>query len=101
MRLITGHAALVWNIDEVFVRISGKQMYLWRFVNNDGELLDVLLQSKMQQKCRDEVPTSYIQVTRLRSRKDCERRMASNRVSCSRDRLSGQACHRQLAEQPN
>lgn len=35
-----------WHIDEVFVRITGKQMYLWRAVDAEGAVLDVLLQSK-------------------------------------------------------
>jgi putative transposase len=33
-------------IDEVFVRISGKQHYLWRAVDQDGEVVDVYLQAK-------------------------------------------------------
>ena len=33
-------------IDEVFVRINGKQHYLWRAVDRDGEVVDVYLQSK-------------------------------------------------------
>ena len=33
-----------WHIDEVFVRIGGKQMYLWRAVDGEGEVLDVVLQ---------------------------------------------------------
>ena len=33
-------------IDEVFVRINGKQHYLWRAVDQDGEVVDVFLQSK-------------------------------------------------------
>ena len=33
-------------IDEVFVKISGKQHYLWRAVDQDGEVVDVYLQSK-------------------------------------------------------
>ena len=32
-------------IDEVFVKIDGKQHYLWRAVDQDGEVVDVLLQS--------------------------------------------------------
>jgi putative transposase len=31
-------------IDEVFVRINGKQHYLWRAVDQDGEVVDVYLQ---------------------------------------------------------
>ena len=33
-------------IDEVFVRIQGKQHYLWRAVDQDGEVVDVFLQAK-------------------------------------------------------
>ncbi len=35
-----------WHIDEVFVRIGGRQMYLWRAVDAEGEVRDVLLQAK-------------------------------------------------------
>src|SRR5210317_54988 len=31
-------------IDEVFVKIRGKQHYLWRAVDQDGEVVDVFLQ---------------------------------------------------------
>lgn len=33
-------------IDEVFVKINGKQHYLWRAVDQDGEVVDVYLQDK-------------------------------------------------------
>ena len=33
-------------LDEVFVKIQGKQHYLWRAVDQDGEVVDVFLQSR-------------------------------------------------------
>jgi putative transposase len=33
-------------IDEVFVKINGRQHYLWRAVDQDGDVVDVYLQSK-------------------------------------------------------
>ena len=33
-------------IDEVFVKINGQQHYLWRAVDQDGEVVDVYLQKK-------------------------------------------------------
>jgi hypothetical protein len=33
-------------IDEVFIKIDGKQHYLWRAVDQDGEVVDVFLQKK-------------------------------------------------------
>jgi putative transposase len=33
-------------LDEVFVKIGGKQHYLWRAVDQDGEVVDVYLQTR-------------------------------------------------------
>ena len=33
-------------IDEVFVKLNGKQHYLWRAVDQDGEVVDVFLQAR-------------------------------------------------------
>lgn len=33
-------------IDEVFVKIDGRQQYLWRAVDQDGEVVDVFLQAR-------------------------------------------------------
>jgi putative transposase len=35
-----------WHLDEVFVSINGKRMYLWRAVDAEGEVLDILVQSR-------------------------------------------------------
>ena len=37
-------------IDEVFVKINGKQQYLWRAVDQDGEVVDVFLQTRRDAK---------------------------------------------------
>ena len=37
-------------IDEVFVKIRGKQQYLWRAVDQDGEVVDVFLQARRDGK---------------------------------------------------
>ena len=39
-----------WHLDEVFVSINGKRMYLWRAVDDEGEVLDVLVQSSRNKK---------------------------------------------------
>ena len=35
-----------WHLDEVFVRIQGELHYLWRAVDQDGIVLDVLVQTR-------------------------------------------------------
>ena len=32
-----------WHLDEVFLRIGGKQRYLWRAVDQHGTVLDILV----------------------------------------------------------
>jgi putative transposase len=39
-----------WHLDEMCVRVGGKQMHLWRAVDAEGEVLDVLLQPKRDTK---------------------------------------------------
>ena len=39
-------ADCVWHLDEMIVRISGKRMYMWRAVDREGEVLDVLVQKR-------------------------------------------------------
>ena len=39
-----------WFLDEVFVRIQGKLHYLWRAVDQDGHVLDILVQSRRSAK---------------------------------------------------
>jgi len=35
-----------WFLDEVFLKINGKTSYLWRAVDQDGTVLDILVQSR-------------------------------------------------------
>ena len=35
-----------WLLDEMVVRIAGKRMYLWRAVDHEGEVLDLLVQRR-------------------------------------------------------
>src|SRR5215210_7620429 len=39
-----------WHLDEMVVRIAGRRMYLWRAVDQEGEILDVLVQSRRDKR---------------------------------------------------
>jgi len=39
-----------WHLDEVFIRIDGRLVYLWRAVDAEGEVLDVVVQSKRDER---------------------------------------------------
>ena len=35
-----------WHLDKVFIRISGEQKYLWRAADQDGNVLEILVQNR-------------------------------------------------------
>src|SRR6476620_4183331 len=39
-----------WHLDEVFVSINGRQLYVWRAVDSEGEALDILVQPRRDRK---------------------------------------------------
>ena len=39
-----------WHLDEMVVRIAGRRMYLWRAVDHEGEILDVLVQRRRDKR---------------------------------------------------
>lgn len=50
LRLQRGRPSDTWHLDEMFVRIRGRQMYLWRAVDAEGEILEVLVQSRRNKR---------------------------------------------------
>ena len=36
----------VWYLDEVYTKINGKMVYLWRAVDDEGNVLDIVVQSR-------------------------------------------------------
>jgi len=39
-----------WHLDEVFLTINGKRYYLWRAVDQHGNVLDILVPSRRNKK---------------------------------------------------
>ncbi len=39
-----------WHLDEVFVKIGDQQLYLWRAVDSEGEVLDILVQKRRNKR---------------------------------------------------
>ncbi len=41
-----GKLYATWHLDEFYLKIAGRMVYLWRAVDAEGEVLDVLVQSR-------------------------------------------------------
>jgi putative transposase len=46
LRRLRGRLGDTWFLDEVFVTIQGQRHYLWRAVDQDGEVIDILVQQR-------------------------------------------------------
>jgi putative transposase len=46
LRKKAGRLGDFWFLDEMFVKIQGKQQPLWRAVDQDGDTIDILVQSR-------------------------------------------------------
>ena len=40
----------VWHLDEVYTKVAGKMVYLWRAVDDEGTVLDIVIQSRRNTK---------------------------------------------------
>jgi putative transposase len=49
LRRRQGRLGDTWHLDELFVTIQGQRQYLWRAVDQDGDVIDILVQP-----CRDQ-----------------------------------------------
>ncbi len=56
-------------IDEVFVKIDGEQRYLWRAVDQDGEIVDVFLQRRRDGKAAKRFFKRLLKAHRMEPRK--------------------------------
>ena len=48
-----GRLGDTWHIDEVFVTIQGQRQNLWRAVDQDGDVMDILVQRRRNQQAAE------------------------------------------------
>ena len=53
LRRRRGRMGDTWHLDELFVNIQGRQQYLWRAVDEDGDVIDILVQSRRNQRAAE------------------------------------------------
>ena len=64
-----------WYLDELFVKIHGRQQYLWRAVDEDSDVLDILVQTR----CNRRAATRFFR--KLLKRQGCEpRRLVTDKL---------------------
>jgi putative transposase len=102
-----GRLGDTWYLDELFVLIRGRQQYLWRAVDHDGDVLDILVQPRRDRdaaerffrkllKGQGQAPRRLITV-KLRSYTAAHRRVLPSVVHSTRQYENNRA---ELSHQP-
>ena len=50
LRRRRGRLGDTWYLDELFVNVQGERQYLWRAVDQDGDVIDILVQSRRDRR---------------------------------------------------
>jgi putative transposase len=53
LRRRQGRLGDTWHLDELFVTIQGQRQYLWRAVDQDGDVIDILVQPRRDQRAAE------------------------------------------------
>jgi putative transposase len=53
LRRRQGRLGDTWHLEELFVTIQGQRQYLWRTVDQDGDVIDILVQPRRDQRAVD------------------------------------------------
>ena len=46
----SGRPSSIWHLDEIYTKINGKMVYLWRAVDDEGTVLDIVIQNRRNTK---------------------------------------------------
>ena len=62
IRARRGQLGDTWHLDEVYLKIGGCVQYLWRAVDQDGSVLDILVQPRRDKKAAARFSRNYCEV---------------------------------------
>ena len=71
-----------WHLDEMVVKVGGKRMWLWRAVDDEGEVLDVLLQKRRNRGAALKLLRRLLKNTGVRPEAIVTDKLASYRAAC-------------------
>lgn len=81
-----------WHLDEMVVKIGGRRMSLWRAVDDEGEVLDMLVQKRRNTDAALRVLTKLLKGQGIHPQTITTDRLASYRAACRK--LGCSARHR-------
>ena len=84
IRARRGRLGDTWHMDEVFIKIGGRLQYLWRAVDQDGSVLDILVQSHRNKKAAARFFKKLLRRMKYAPRVVVTDKLASYRAPCAK-----------------
>ena len=78
-----------WHLDAMVVKISGRRMYLWRAVDDEGEVLDILVQARRNRHAALKLLRKLLKNQGIHPEAITTDKLASYRAAARRLGLSG------------
>ena len=100
IRARRGQLGDTWHLDEVYVKIDGRLQYLWRAVDQDGSVLDILVQPHRDKKAAARFFRKLLRSSRYAPRVVVTDRLARYIAPCAEWGAQHRASTRQGIEQP-
>ena len=101
LRRRRGRLGDTWHLDELFVAINGRKQYLWRAVDEDGDVLDILVQSRRNRRAAVPVLSKAAEEARVSSPSARHRQAAQLPGGTSNRDAIGSPSDRAVCEQPS
>jgi putative transposase len=95
-----GRLGDIWYLDELFVRINGQQQYLWRAIDQDGDVIDILLQPRRDQGAARAIPSQVGARSTPGAVPDRHRQTQELRCSKANNSVGGSPRHPTICQQP-
>jgi putative transposase len=83
IRARRGRLGDTWHLDEVYLKIDGRLQYLWRAVDQDGSVLDILVQPRRDKKAAARFFKKLLRGSRYAPRVVVTDRLASYIAPCA------------------
>ena len=93
-------AADHWLLDEVFLQIQGRRQYLWRAIDQDGDILDILMQRRRNGRAATRFVRKLLKQQQRSPNRFVTDKLGSYRVWCNKEAEASLVAGRSAAHGP-
>ena len=71
----------IWHLDAIYTKINGRMVYLWRAVDDEGTVLDIVVQSRRNKKAAMRLLRKLLKISSIKPQRIVTDRLGSYRAA--------------------